>query len=73
MEEEPERFRTHLLQLSILGAHKRYAVTVVDVRGDGGHAVPRLSVERVTGDQLGAPQWLVDVQTTEGVVNWYGL
>lgn len=65
--------QTDLLQTSALGAHEGHAVAVVDVGGDGGHAVAALRVERVSRHQLGAAQGLVDVQTTEGVIDGHRL
>lgn len=64
---------SYLLQTPALGAHKGNAVAVVDVGGDGSHAVPGLGVESVTGHQLGTTEGLVDVQTAERVVNGHRL
>lgn len=60
---------THLLKTSTLGAHKGYTVAIVDIGGDRSHAVPSFSVESVSGHQLRTTKRLVDVQTTERVVN----
>lgn len=64
---------SYLLQTPALGANKGNTVAVVDVGGDGSHAVPRLGVECVTGYQLGTTEGLVDVQAAERVVNGYRL
>lgn len=64
---------SYLLETSALGADKGDAVAVVDVGGHRGHAVTGLGVQSVTCDQLGTAERLVDVQATEGVVDWYRL
>lgn len=64
---------SYLLKTSTLGAHKGNTVAVVDIGCDRSHAVPSLGVESVSCYQLRTAEWLVDVQTTEGVINWYRL
>ncbi|TNN48537.1 hypothetical protein EYF80_041281 [Liparis tanakae] len=64
---------THLLQTPALGAHKGHTVTIVDIGGDRSHPVSGLGVERVTGHQLRTTERLVDVQTTERVINGHRL
>lgn len=64
-----ERLWAYLLQTSALCAHKSDAVAVVDVGNHRRHAVPSLSEERVASDQLRTAERLVDVQTTEGVID----
>lgn len=68
-----KKLRSYLFQTSTLGANKSYTVAVVDIGGNGGHAVPSLGVESVTRHQLRATQGLIDVQTTERVINGHGL
>lgn len=70
---EKQSEESYLLQTSALGPHEGHAVAVVDVGGHRGHAVASLGVQRVTGDQLGAAQRLVDVQAAEGVVDGHRL
>lgn len=69
----PQKLRSYLFQTSTLGANKSYTVAVVDIGGNGGHAVPSLGVESVTRHQLRATQGLIDVQTTERVINGHRL
>lgn len=69
----PQKLHSYLFQPSTLGANKSYTVAVVDVGGDGGHAVPSLGVESVTRHQLRPTQGLIDVQATERVINGHGL
>lgn len=64
---------SYLLKTSTLGANKGNTVAVVDIGCDRSHAVTSLGVESVTCYQLRTTEWLVDVQTTEGVINWYRL
>lgn len=68
-----EEVGSYLLKTSTLGANKGNTVVVVDVGCDRSHAVTSLGVESVTCYQLRTAEWLVDVQTTEGVINWYRL
>lgn len=69
----PKKRRSYLFQTSTLGANKSYTVAVVDVGGNGGHAVPSLGVESVTRHQLRPTEGLIDVQTTERVIDGHGL
>lgn len=68
-----QKLRSYLFQPSTLGANKSYTVAVVDIGGDGGHAVPSLGVESVTRHQLRPTEGLIDVQATERVINGHGL
>lgn len=68
-----KKLRSYLFQTSTLGANKSYTVAVVDIGGNGGHAVPSLGVESVTRHQLRPSEGLIDVQTTERVINGHGL
>lgn len=70
---EKQKLRSYLFQTSTLGANKSYAVAIVDVGGDGSHAVPSLGVERVTRHQLRPSEGLIDVQATERVINGHRL
>lgn len=67
--ETTEGVCAHLLQTSALRAHKSDAVAIVDVGNHRRHTVPSLSEERVASDQLRTAERLVDVQTTEGVID----
>lgn len=68
-----KKLRSYLFQTATLGANKGYTVAVVDIGGNGGHAVPSLGVESVTRHQLRPSEGLIDVQTTERVINGHGL
>lgn len=60
---------SYLFQLPALCPHKHHAVAVVNVRGHGGHAVPAGGVQRQALHGRGAAQRLVDVQSTEVVID----
>lgn len=68
-----QKLCSYLFQTSTLGANKSYTVAIVDVGGDGSHAVPSLGVERVTRHQLRPSEGLIDVQATERVINGHRL
>lgn len=70
---QKKELSSYLFQTSTLGADKSHAVAVVDVGGDGSHAVPSLGVESVTGHQLRPTEGLIDVQTAEGVIDGHRL
>lgn len=68
-----KKLSSHLFQTSALSADKSHTVAVVDVGGDGSHAVPSLGVESMAGHQLRATEGLIDVQTAERVIDGHRL
>lgn len=70
---QKKRSSAYLFQTPTLGADKSHAVAVVDVGGDGSHAVPGLGVESVTSYQLRATEGLIDIQTAERVIDGHRL
>lgn len=64
---------SYLFQTSTFGTNKSYTVAVVDIGGNGSHAVPSLGVESMTRHQLRPTEGLIDVQTTERVINGHRL
>jgi len=60
---------SYLLQSSTPGAQEDHTVSIVDIGSDRGQPVPALSEHCLTRHQLGTPQGLVYIQSTEVIIN----
>lgn len=63
------KIKTYLLQFAIARAYKSHGVAAVVIRRHWGHAIVFVDKKRDTFNSTGSPQRLVEVLTTEVIID----